>query len=620
MFSIMNKIDIRTAAIDDLSIRANDSDGQMKISGYALKFNVPSQELPEDGRVFTEYIKPSALDGVDLSGVLLLYGHEPNSILARVDSKTMSVEVDKAGLHFDAVLPDTTLGRDTYNNILAGNLKGCSFGFTIADDDWEFDDDRNLIHTINKIDDLREISITPIPAYLETSVEVARSLDKLSEKGDHKMAEKETEKPVEQPVEEKKRDNTDNNEEEKQNQPVIDYDKLAAAIVKAKGEAEPEPEEPKEKPDNSSEEPKQNEPSDDPDKDKQRDDDDPDDSDSDKENYEEDDAEPDKGDDDTEEREEKREMPKVLTDKKDEVTRSFKKYLMTGKTRDAVQGGVGLSDGQVIIPETILTPEKEQYQFPRLANLVRTVSVKTTTGKLPVFQTGDDVLAPHTEFNPTSAAKAPEIKPINWDLKTYTGKYVFSQELLQDSTYDWQAELQSRLRELEDNTNDQLIMGALTTGVNATKLTKADDVLDALKDVLNAKLKPMDSAAATIIMSQSAFAALDKIKDGEGRYMIQPDPTSATGKAMLGKTATVVEDTLFPKAKAGDVNIVVAPLQKAVINFKQSEITGQFIDTYDIWYRMLGIFLREDVVQARQDLINVLTLSASTASAVSSGK
>ena len=67
---------------------------------------------------------------------------------------------------------------------------------------------------------------------------------------------------------------------------------------------------------------------------------------------------------------------------------------------------------------------------------------------------------------------------------------------------------------------------------------------------------------------------------------------------------TVVDDTLFPSAKQGDVNIVVAPLQKAVIKFKSNEITGQFLDTSDIWYKALGIYLREDVVQANKDVIN----------------
>lgn len=290
---------------------------------------------------------------------------------------------------------------------------------------------------------------------------------------------------------------------------------------------------------------------------------------------------------------------------------AFADYLKTGEVRDVT--GISLKDGQVIIPETILTPEKEVLQFPRLGSLVRTVSVTTTTGKLPVFNNSTDLLTAHTEYGQTNKNETPVITPILWDLKTYTGGYVFSQELISDSSYDWQAELQSRLTELRDNTDDSLIITALTDGI--TKVA-SDDLLGDLKKALNVTLKPQDSASASIIMSQSAYDIFDQATDAMGRPLLQPNVTQATGYTLLGKTVVIVEDTLFPKSKAGDVNIVVAPLKKAVINFKLIEITGQFQDTYDVWYKQLGIFLRENVVQARKDLIVNLTGKLKTVTVV----
>ena len=159
-----------------------------------------------------------------------------------------------------------------------------------------------------------------------------------------------------------------------------------------------------------------------------------------------------------------------------------------------------------------------------------------------------------------------------------------------------------------------MIINALTNGVTATKAT---DLVNDIKTALNVNLKPQDSAAASIILSQSAYNELDQMKDKMGRPLVQPDVTKATGQAILGKTVIVVDDLLFPKAKTGDANIVVTPLQKAVINFQENEITGQFIDSYDIWYKILGIYLREDVVQARQDLITLITSSTATQKAAS---
>lgn len=279
-------------------------------------------------------------------------------------------------------------------------------------------------------------------------------------------------------------------------------------------------------------------------------------------------------------------------------TAAFEDFLKTGEVRDA--SGLALKDGAVIIPETILAPEHEQHQFPRLGNLVSQMSVSTTTGKKPIFVTSNETLKAHTEYAPTDKGATPEIKTVLWDLKTYTGAYAFSQELISDSSYNWEAELRSRLVELRDNTDDSLIMAALTNGVKAVESV---DLISDIKKALNLTLKPLDSQKATIVLSQSAYNALDQIKDGEGRPMLQPNITQGTGYSFLGKTVVVIDDTLFPKAKVGDINAIVAPLNKAVINFKLTEITGQFQDTYDIWYKQLGIFLREDVVQARKDLI-----------------
>lgn len=560
--------DVRTLTTD-LTTRSSDDNG-MTVEGYAMLYDQPSVPMP-----FVEYIDRGALDNVDLSKVLLLYGHDLNSVLARSDAENLQLRADDKGLWFRATLPDTTLGRDTYTNVANGNLKGCSVGFKIGDDKWLQGNDGQVIHHIRSFDQLIEISITPIPAYTETSVGVQRSLEAFM-KGENEVE--------------------------------IDYDKLADAVadkleqrsaeqadVETTDETDKQDVEPTEEP--QKEEKPEEQPADD----------------------------SDSADDSTEkdeepaEKVEKRSEPHVsivTTDEKmkegtemrelhganESAKDQFAHFLKTGEiTRDNTAGGIGLSKGQVLIPQDILPAEHEQHQFPRLGNLVRQIAVKHTTGKLPVFQPGSGKLALHTELQSTANSTSPEIKEILWNLKTYTGRYVFTRELMDDSDYNWEAELQARLIELRDNTEDDLIVTQLTNGVTAVKPT---NLIDDLKLILDSKLKPYDSNAASIVLSQSAFAQLDQMKDSEGRPLVQPNVTLGTGNAILGKAVTVVDDTLFPSAKQGDVNIVVAPLQKAVIKFKSNEITGQFVDTDDIWYKALGIYLREDVVQANKDVIN----------------
>ena len=619
--------DVRTFTANHLTIKRDVESGTRQLSGYAVAFNQPSQPLP-----FTEYISPHAFDNVDFSQVQLLYAHDFNNILARADSGTLSLKTDDKGLFFVADIPNTTLGNDVYNNVENGNIKGLSFNAQIDPnngDTWEQGTGGVVIHTINHFASLVEISLTPIPAYTETSVQVARDYKEVlnnmntdsstaaqsqapasssaasakpssaSSAGLAKQIAALTNKVNEllnsaQPANStaKRDDNAeepDSDEVDRASAPANPGDPASSAKSASKAKS-------------ASASNKNTSRAAEPASDVTRS------------------AEPVVAVNENKENNENGDdiqMSTKLNDPKESITRDFANFLKTGQVADSISrddNNIGLNSGSVIIPETILTPEHEQHQFPRLGSLVRTVKVSTPTGKLPVFQTSSDKLSVHTEFQPSERHAAPEIKPIHWDLNTYTGSYAFSQELISDSSYDWQSELSSRLQELKDNTNDNLIINALTNGVTTKTAT---DLISDIKTALNVNLKPQDSQAASIVLSQSAFNELDQMTDKEGRPLVQPDVTKGTGQSILGKTVVVVDDLLFPKAKAGDANIIVTPLQKAVINFQNNEITGQFIDSYDIWYKILGIYLREDVVQARKDLITLITSSKATASAVS---
>lgn len=622
--------DVRTFTANHLTIRRDVESGTRQLSGYAVAFNQPSQPLP-----FTEYISPHAFDDVDFSQVRLLYAHDFNNILARVDSGTLSLKTDDKGLFFVADIPDTTLGNDVYTNVENGNIKGLSFNAQIDPnngDTWEQGADGKVIHTINHFASLAEISLTPIPAYTETSVQVARDYKEvLNNMNTDSSTAAQSQAPASssaasakpssassadlakqiatltnkvnellnnaQPANStaKRDDNVeeaDSDEVDRASAPANPGDPTSSA--KSASTAVANPGDPTSNKNTS----RAAEPASDVTRS----------------------AEPVVAVNENKENNENGDdikMSTKLNDPKESITRDFANFLKTGQVADSISrtdNNIGLNSGSVIIPETILTPEHEQHQFPRLGSLVRTVKVSTTTGKLPVFQTSSDKLSVHTEFQPSERHAAPEIKPINWDLKTYTGNYAFSQDLISDSSYNWQSELSSRLQELKDNTNDYLTINALTNGVTTKTAT---DLISDIKTALNVNLKPQDSQAASIVLSQSAFNELDQMTDKEGRPLVQPDVTKGTGQSILGKTVVVVDDLLFPAAKAGDANIIVAPLQKAVINFQNNEITGQFIDSYDVWYKILGIYLREDVVQARKDLITLITSSKATAGAAS---
>lgn len=178
-FGIDSKLEIRDA---------NKKAGFIgQIAGYAIVFNKPS--MPN--APFIEYISSSALNNVDLSDVLALYNHDYANVLGRVDAGTLKLSIDNVGLHFVLDMPDTTVGHDVYNNIKAGNLKGMSFGFSVADrgDSWQRGASKP-IRTINQLETLGEISVVSKPAYDDTSINVTRSIKQFEDERTRKYKEK----------------------------------------------------------------------------------------------------------------------------------------------------------------------------------------------------------------------------------------------------------------------------------------------------------------------------------------------------------------------------------------------------------------------------------------------
>src|SRR5689334_14594836 len=119
-----NRKELRYAAKE---LRASASGSERKISGYSAKFN----NLSEDLGGFREMLAPGCFTctlglGAD---VRMLVDHEPSKILGRTKAGTLKLTQDDVGLRFDCTLPDTQIGRDTWENIRLGNLSDCSFGF-----------------------------------------------------------------------------------------------------------------------------------------------------------------------------------------------------------------------------------------------------------------------------------------------------------------------------------------------------------------------------------------------------------------------------------------------------------------------------------------------------------
>ncbi|MDS2726486.1 phage major capsid protein, partial [Streptococcus pneumoniae] len=107
------------------------------------------------------------------------------------------------------------------------------------------------------------------------------------------------------------------------------------------------------------------------------------------------------------------------------------------------------------------------------------------------------------EENPELAK--PTFTKVNYEIQTRRGHLPVSQEFIDDADYDVMGLVVKQTKNQERITKNKEIAKVLKTATS-----KSAAGLDGLKDILNVELKTYYNA--TIVCTQSMFAALDKIK------------------------------------------------------------------------------------------------------------
>lgn len=149
---------------------AIDGDNQnYTISGYFTTFRSEYPLAPD----FYESIDPHAFDECDMSDVILQMNHD-GFVYARTRNKSLQITFDDHGGHCVADLSGTKQGReDLFEAITNGLIDRMSFGFIIADDGFEWEEDEDgVVHTrITKISKLFDVSaIAGFPANEGTEI------------------------------------------------------------------------------------------------------------------------------------------------------------------------------------------------------------------------------------------------------------------------------------------------------------------------------------------------------------------------------------------------------------------------------------------------------------------
>lgn len=136
------------------------------VEGYATTFDKPYLLYELDGVKFYERIDAHALDGADMSDVIMQYDHE-GRVFARQSNKTLILVPDHKGLLVAADLGRTDLARGLYQDIEAGMITKMSWAFTVKEDTY---DRATHTRTILKIKKVYDVSAVSIPANGDTEI------------------------------------------------------------------------------------------------------------------------------------------------------------------------------------------------------------------------------------------------------------------------------------------------------------------------------------------------------------------------------------------------------------------------------------------------------------------
>lgn len=142
-------------------------DSDCYVEGYATTFDDPYVMYEfDDGTKYYERIDRHALDGADLSDVIMQYDH-CGRVYARNSNNTLKLTADDKGLLISADLSKTELARGLYEDISAGMINKMSWAFTVAEDNY---DRATHTRTILRIKKVYDVSAVSIPANEDTTI------------------------------------------------------------------------------------------------------------------------------------------------------------------------------------------------------------------------------------------------------------------------------------------------------------------------------------------------------------------------------------------------------------------------------------------------------------------
>lgn len=133
------------------------------VEGFATTFDDPYTMYEIDGIAYKEQIDRRALDGADMSDIILQYDHT-GKVMARKSNGTLIVEPTERGLFVAADLSKSEASRSLYEEIKNGLVTRMSWAFMVSEDEYNREARTRTIKSVKKVYDVSAVSIPANPS------------------------------------------------------------------------------------------------------------------------------------------------------------------------------------------------------------------------------------------------------------------------------------------------------------------------------------------------------------------------------------------------------------------------------------------------------------------------
>ncbi|CAB52521.1 phage major capsid protein [Lactobacillus paragasseri] len=254
---------------------------------------------------------------------------------------------------------------------------------------------------------------------------------------------------------------------------------------------------------------------------------------------------------------------------KNQFVKDFKNLVTSGTT--------GTGNAGLTIPEDIqLQIRTLTRSFTSLESLANVENVTTSHGSRVYEKLAD--ITPLKDLDDESALIGdnddPELTVVKYLIHRYAGITTVTNTLLKDTVDNIIQWLVNWAAKKDVVTRNAKILEVMGKAPKKPTISQFDNI----KDLENNTLDPAIESTSSFITNQSGYNILSKVKDADGRYLMQPDVTSPDKYLIDGKPVIRIADKWLPDV-SGSHPLYFGDLKQGITLFDRQQMQ---IDTTNV--------------------------------------